>query len=134
MSQNTSDEMPRGRTEAVLVVTARRRVLTAPQAYIEVPAVAYASWPAERLRRERRGEPSPHGKLLDARLEGVRAVGRREASFRLERDLELACAELVRIATLGTNPVEGHRSMPAPYSQFMVRTSTPTAAICSATA
>ena len=103
--QNTSDEMPRRGAEAVLV-TARRRVLAAPQAYIEVAAVADAARPTEGLRRERRGEPPAHGQLLDARLEGVRAVGRREASFGLERDLELACAELARITTLGTNPLE----------------------------
>ena len=101
MSQNTSDEMLRRSAEAVVAGSspkfARRRVLAAPQAYIEVAAVADAARPAEGLRRERRGEPAPHGQLLHPGLEGVRAVGRGEASFGLERDLELACAELVRI-------------------------------------
>jgi len=91
MSQNTSDKMPRRGAETVLGA-ARRRVGAAPQAYVEVAAVADAFWPAEGLRRKRRGEVPPHGKLFHPRLEGVGAVGRREASFRLEGDFELAGA------------------------------------------
>jgi hypothetical protein len=93
MSQNTSDEVPCRSAEAVLVA-ARRRVLAAPQAHIEVAAVADSARPAEGLRSKRRGEPAAHGQLLDARLEGMGAVGRREASFRLEGDFELTGAVL----------------------------------------
>ena len=88
---------------------ARRLVavlLSPPEAEVEVAAVTRAV-DGKRLGLEGGEHAALLRELLDARLEGMRAVGRGEASFGLERDLELACAELVRITTLGTNPLQG---------------------------